>query len=44
MAQLIYTIQPGYFLRSPAYGNNVKDIVDLNNIANPDMIYPDQLF
>ncbi|MGI6731315.1 MAG: LysM peptidoglycan-binding domain-containing protein [Anaerovoracaceae bacterium] len=45
MAQLIYTIQPGDTLFEIArlYGSNVKDIVDLNNIANPDMIYPDQV-
>lgn len=42
MPQIIYTIQPGDTLGNIAllYGSNVDAIADINNIANPNLIYP----
>lgn len=42
MPQIIYTIQPGDSLGNIArlYGSNVEAIVDINNITNPNLIYP----
>lgn len=42
MPQLIYTIQPGDTLYGLArlYGSTVQSIIELNNITNPNLIYP----
>lgn len=42
MPQLIYTVRPGDTLSGIArlYGSTVGAIVNANNIANPDLIYP----
>lgn len=42
---IYYTIQPGDTLSEIAskYGTTVQEIVDINNIANPNLIYPDQI-
>lgn len=42
MPQIIYTIQPGDTLNGIAklYGSNINAIVDINNITNPNLIYP----
>ena len=42
MNQIIYTVQPGDTLYSIArlYGSTIQGIIDANNIANPNLIYP----
>lgn len=42
MTQIIYTVQAGDTLYSIArlYGSTVEAIVEVNNIANPNLIYP----
>ncbi|MGD9567907.1 MAG: LysM domain-containing protein [Sedimentibacter sp.] len=42
MPQIIYTIQPGDTLNGIAklYGSNINAIIDVNNITNPNLIYP----
>lgn len=42
MPQLIYTVQPGDTLYEIArlYGSTVNEIADVNNITNPNIIYP----
>ena len=42
MPQLIYTVQPGETLSGIArlYGSTVQAIINVNNIVNPNLIYP----
>jgi LysM repeat protein len=42
MPQLIYTVQPGDNLSGIArlYGSTVQTIININNIVNPNLIYP----
>ena len=42
MPQLIYTVQPGDSLSGIArlYGSTVQAIININNIVNPNLIYP----
>lgn len=42
MPQIIYTVQPGDTLNRIAklYGSTINAIVDVNNITNPNLIYP----
>ena len=42
MPQLIYTVQPGETLSGIArlYGSTVQAIISINNIINPNLIYP----
>lgn len=42
MPQIIYTVQPGDTLNGIAklYGSTINEIVDVNNITNPNLIYP----
>lgn len=42
MPQLIYTVQPGDTISGIArlYGSSVQAVINTNNIANPNLIYP----
>ncbi len=42
MIQIVYTVQPGDSLYKIArlYGSTIQEIVNTNNITNPDLIYP----
>lgn len=42
MTQIIYTVQPGDTLNGIAqlYGSTIDAIIDVNNITNPNLIYP----
>ena len=45
MPQLIYTVQPGDTLSGIArlYGSTVQAIININNIVNPNLIYPGEV-